>query len=386
MNNFYYYNPTKILFGEGMIERLRFELPDNARVLLVYGQGSIKKNGVYEQVIRALDGVEHWEFGGITPNPEYQQCLEAVRFGREMGVNFLLAIGGGSVIDAVKFISLCMYHDGVSPWNFLIGDSPKPSRAMPFGCVLTSPATGSEVNNAFVISDCTQKEKVTCHSYQSFPQFSVIDPSIATTLPKTQIANAIVDTFVHVLEQYVTVVDNSALLQDRQAEAILLTVKEIGPLLINHPENIKLWQTFSWCASQAMSGLINRGVSVDWSTHHISHHLTALYQIEHAKTLAIVLPGVWKALFSQKQEKLIQYGHRVWGLSGTSQEVARKACELTEQFFQQLGMPTRLSHYGLSGKEVAQAVTSRMFPDSQPLGNTGMLEQAVVKAILESRH
>lgn len=390
MNSFYYYNPTKIIFGAGMIERLKNELPKRARVLLVYGSGSIKSNGVYDQVVQALQEVEYFEFGGITPNPEYRDCIEASSFAKEHDVNFLLAVGGGSVIDAVKFISLCMCDASEegggksTPWDFLTGDKPKPSESIPFGCVLTAPATGSEINSGCVISDSSKELKLVCDTWHTYPKFSVIDPTVAMTLPERQIANGVVDSFVHVLEQYATSRQNS-LLQDRQAEAILLTVKEVGPKLVADKTDVHAWEALSWCASQAMSGLISRGVTVDWSTHHIAHHLTAVYGLDHAVTLAIVLPGVWEFQLGAKLSKLAQYGRRVWGLTGTEEEVARQAIKCTEDFFNELGVSSRFGDYGINAFEAAQSVTQRFTDMSTNLGENHAIDQTAIQQILESR-
>lgn len=384
MNNFYFYNPTKIIFGKGMIERLKFELPKDARVLLVYGTGSIKKNGVYQQVIQALSDFECHEFGGITPNPEYRDCLEATHFAKTNNINFLLAIGGGSVIDAVKFIALAMCDENESPWQFLSGETPIPSNSIPFGCVLTAPATGSEVNSGCVISDSQKQEKLSCSAWHTYPKFSVLDPSTAITLSEKQIANGIVDTFAHVLEQYATTVSN-ALLQDRQAEAILQSVIEIGPELLKNKTDQALWETFTWCSSQAMTGLISRGVPVDWSTHTIAHHLTALYGIDHARTLAIVMPGVWRHQMSEKRDKLAQYGRRVWGLSGKTKDVAEQAIDATEQFFIDLGVPTRLCDYQLKAEEVSETVGNRFNNMPAGLGESKSIDQQAIKSILLSR-
>lgn len=384
MNNFYYYNPTKILFGKGMIERLKFELPQDARVLLVYGTGSIKKNGVYGQVTQALSEVEYFEFGGITPNPEYCDCIEAVNFANEKNVNFLLAVGGGSVIDATKFIALAMCDTGGSPWGILTGEEQTPEKSIPFGCVLTAPATGSEVNSGCVISDSQKQEKLSCGAWHTYPKFSVLDPTTAFTLSEKQVANGIVDTFVHVLEQYVTS-PTGAILQDRQAEAVLLSVKELGPCLLQDRTNQALWESFTWCSSQAMSGLISRGVNVDWSTHEIAHHLTALYGIDHARTLAIVLPGLWRHELNAKQEKLAQYGRRVWGFSGTAKDVAEKAIDATESFFIDLGVPTTLSDYQLMEEEVASTVSNRFNDMKVGLGENKSIDQQAIREILLSR-
>ncbi len=367
-----------------MIERIKFELPKDARVLLVYGTGSIKKNNVYKQVTQALSAFEFLEFGGITPNPEYRDCMEAAQFAKANNINFLLAVGGGSVIDAVKFIALAMCDDNESSWQFLSGERPVPSNSIPFGCVLTAPATGSEVNSGCVISDSPKQEKLSSGAWHTYPKFSVLDPTAAFSLPKKQIANGIVDTFVHVLEQYATTVSN-AILQDRQAEAILQSVIEIGPELLKNHSDQTLWESFSWCSSQAMTGLISRGVPVDWSTHIIAHHLTALYNIEHARTLAIVMPGVWRHQMSEKRDKLAQYGRRVWGLSGSTQDVAEKAIEETERFFIELGVSTRLQDYQLNAEEVANTVSNRFNNMPSGLGESQSIDQQAIKTILLSR-
>lgn len=383
MNNFYSYNPTKILFGQGMIERLRFELPQGARVMMVYGTGSIKNNGCYEQVVSALSDVDFVEYGGITPNPQYQDCLNAAQFALHNRVDFLLAVGGGSVIDATKFIAMAMCNEQETPWHFLTGATPAPSKSIPFGCVLTAPATGSESNCGCIISDDKTQQKLTSGAWHTYPQFSVIEPSFAATLPQTQIANGLIDTFIHVLEQYVTTTGN-AMLQDRQSEAILLTVKELAPLLLDKPDEQSHWNNLAWCASQAMSGALSRGVSVDWSTHEIAHHLTALYGIAHARTLTLVLPALWRHQMANKEGKLAQYGRRVWGIEGSDLQVAQEAIKATQAFFSQLGMPLKLSDYQLDSQEVAQQVSARFSQLNKVVGEHKTVDALAVKEILSA--
>ncbi len=357
MFNFVYYNPTKILFGKGMIAKLQTVVPQGSKVLLAYGGGSIKQNGVYDQVIEALKGYRIVEFGGIEPNPQYKTCMRAVEVAKKEGVDFLLAVGGGSVLDAVKFIAAAARYRGDEPWDILTRGA-EITDALPLGCVLTLPATGSESNPNAVISRAETGEKLAFADDHVFPRFAVLDPETTFSLPERQIANGVVDAFVHVMEQYLTY-DVNAPLQDRFAESILLTLIEEGPKALAEPRNYEVRANLMWAATLALNTLIGKGVPQDWTTHQIGHELTALHGIDHARTLSIILPAVMKHQRAFKGDKIVQYGRRVWGIEVREREEAiDRAIEATVAFFRRLGMPVCLADVGLTPKDVAAAVTA----------------------------
>lgn len=358
MNNFTYRNPTKIIFGKGQIATLKNEIPKNAKVLLLYGGGSIKKNGIYEQVITALQDYEVVEFGGVPANPEYQVAMKAVELIKKENINYMLAVGGGSVIDAAKFISIAIKYTGNDPWDLLINRI-QPVASMPFGVVLTLPATGSEMNSVFVLSRREQKEKRSLSSPLLFPQFSVLDPTVVVSIPKRQLVNGIIDAFNHTLEQYMTY-PIGADLQDRFAESILSTLINNAVKIIENQEDYKIAANFMWSCTMALNGLISQGVPTDWAIHAIGHELTALYGIDHARTLAIVGMPHYRYHFKAKKEKLVQYAERVWNISqGTEEEKAMKAIEKTEAFYHLLGVRTRLSEYTNDFEMAAEEIQKR---------------------------
>jgi NADP-dependent alcohol dehydrogenase len=386
MNNFYYRNPTKIIFGKGMIANIANEIPKDAKVLILYGSGSIKKNGVYEQVTIALNEFEVVEFGGIPANPTYEKCMDALDFMHKEEVTYLLAVGGGSVIDAAKFLALSFYvKTSDKPWDMMRDNSKAPTEALPLGAILTLSATGSEMNNGFVISREETKEKLTCGSFYIYPQFSVLDPETTYFLSKRQLRNGLVDIFIHVVEQYVTT-DNNTPLQDRQAEAILSTVLEISDDVMSLQNDYNSRASMMWCATQALNGLINRGVIMDWSTHDIGHKLTAQYGLAHAETIGIILRGVWENQFQNKLGKLAQFGERVWGFTGSEEERAQKAIEATENFFNKIGMDTHFSNYDIDGEAAAELIASLyMNDDTTNLGESSELSSNVIRSIVASR-
>jgi NADP-dependent alcohol dehydrogenase len=352
MNNFEFYNPVRILFGRGQIEKLSELLPYGKRVLLLYGGGSIFKNGVYDQVKKAAKNIEWFEFGGIEPNPSHETCMKAVELIRKEKIDFALAVGGGSVIDATKYIVAAVYYKG-DPWEILSKDG-KIEKALPFGTILTLPATGTEMNANSVISRKSINEKLAFSSVNVMPQFSILDPVTAASLPKIQVANGIVDSFVHVLEQYMTF-PAGAPLQDRMAEAILMTLIEEGPKVYKNPADYDAMANLMWCSTMALNGIISRGVHEDWVTHMIGHELTAFHGIDHARTLAIVLPGVWKVFKKEKKEKLIQYAQRVWSIeNGDKDRMVEQAIDNTVEFFESLGIGTRLSSYNVPEETIGK--------------------------------
>ena len=369
INNFTFYNPTRIVFGSGSIAKLHKLVPKKSRVLLLYGGGSILKNGIYDQVVTALKKRDVFEFGGIEPNPDYDTLMKAVKLVKKKKVDFLLAVGGGSVIDGTKFISVASTYEGDDPWQIVAGDALKEiKKAVPFGTVLTLPATGSEMNHNAVISRRSTQEKRSFGSDLVFPQFSILDPETTYSLPQKQIRNGIVDAFVHVLEQYLTY-PVGQIVQDRQAEALLLALIEVAPKALQIPPDYDARANYMWACTNALNHLINRGVPEDWATHDIGHELTALYGLEHAETLAAVLPWLMWYKRKQKQAKLLQYGYRVLDIKTQKySERIDQTIEATAEFFHSLGMPTTLTAYGIDPDEAAEKVAERLDARGWQLG------------------
>ena len=357
MQNFTFYNPTRILFGTGRIANIAREIPTGARVLITYGGGSIVKTGTLAEVKAALNGFTVFEFGGIEPNPTYETLMKAVELARRENIDFLLAVGGGSVIDGTKFIAAAIPFVG-EPWDILAKRA-KISSAISFGSVLTLPATGSEMNNGAVITKRASNDKLAFSNSLLFPRFSVLDPTKTYTLPARQVANGVVDAFVHITEQYLTYPAN-AKVQDRFAEGLLLTLIEDGPKALLEPENYDVRANLMWTATLALNGLIGAGVPNDWATHMLGHELTALHGLDHAQTLAVVLPAMLQVRRSEKRGKLLQFAERVWGLSdGDENARIDQAIERTRQFFESLQVPTRLSGYGI-GKDAIPALMAQL--------------------------
>lgn len=353
MNNFNLHTPTRILFGKGAISELRAQIPADAHVLITYGGGSVKKNGVLDQVYAELKGLDVLEFSGIEPNPTYETLMKAVEVVRQQKVTFLLAVGGGSVLDGTKFIAAAAnYPADIDPWNILLTHGNDVKSAIPMGSVLTLPATGSESNKGAVVSRSETGDKQAFMSEHVQPVFAVLDPVYTYTLPPRQVANGVVDAFVHTVEQYITYPVN-AKVQDRFAEGILLTLVEDGPIALKEPENYDVRANVMWAATMALNGLIGAGVPQDWATHMLGHELTAMHGLDHAQTLAVVLPSLLNEKRNEKRGKLLQYAERVWNITeGSEEERIDAAIEATRNFFEQMGAPTRLSAYGLDGSTI----------------------------------
>ena len=382
MLNFDFHNPTRILFGEGQIERLARLVPANARVLVLYGGGSIRANGTYDAVMSALKDHTVFEFGGIEPNPSYETLSQAIALVKRENVDFLLAVGGGSVIDGTKFVAAGAKLDD-DPWTILEQHAKNVRAALPFGAVLTLPATGSEMNSGSVITKKATQEKFAFMSRLVFPQFAILDPTRTYTLPARQVGNGIVDAFVHVMEQYMTLSGNTKV-QDRFAEGLLQTLVEEGPRALAEPENYEVRANLMWTATLALNGLIGAGVTQDWATHMIGHELTALYGLDHAQTLAVVLPSMLRERRDAKRAKLLQYAARVWDLrDGDDDARIEAAIARTEDFFRSVGVPTRLADYGL-GKDVVPAVVNALEAHGMTkLGETGEVTLEVSRKVLE---
>ncbi|MBX9446735.1 alcohol dehydrogenase [Dickeya chrysanthemi] len=357
MQNFTLHTPTKILFGEGQIAALADQIPADARILITYGGGSIKKNGVFDQVINALKGHNVLEFSGIEPNPTYETLMKAVEIVRKEKIDFLLAVGGGSVADGTKFIAAAAnYTAADDPWHILQTWGAQVETALPLGVVLTLPATGSESNSGAVITRKSSGDKQAFMNPLVCPRFAILDPVVTYTLPERQIANGVVDAFIHTVEQYLTYpVD--AKVQDRFAEGLLLTLIEEGPRALKEQQNYNVRANVMWSATMALNGLIGAGVPQDWSTHMLGHEITAMHGLDHAQTLAIVLPAMLNERRIQKREKLLQYAERVWNLrDGTEDQRIDAAIAATRAFFEQMGVPTRLSDYQLDGSSIPALV------------------------------
>ena len=381
MQNFTFHNPTRIVFGENQISQLAKLVPADARILFTYGGGSIKKNGVYDQVVDALKDRPLFEFGGIEPNPRYETLMRAAATVKENHLDFLLAVGGGSVIDGTKFIAAAVEFDG-EPWNILANHAPVTS-ALPLGCVLTLPATGTESNGNSVITRASTQEKLSFGSPLVYPQFAILDPTTTYSLPPRQMANGVVDAFVHIMEQYLTFpVD--AKVQDRFAEGLLLTLIEEGPRSLQEPTNYAVRSNVMWAATMALNGLIGVGVPQDWATHMIGHEITALHGLDHAQTLAIVLPAVMQHQRQQKRDKLIQYGRRVWNLQHADEDqLIDAAIAATRQFFEQMGTPTRLRDYQIETASIDKLVAQLQSHNLLKLGEHGDITLDASRRILE---
>lgn len=381
MKNFSFQNTTQIHFGEDQITALSNAIPKTARVLVTYGGGSIKTNGVYDQVSKALSKHTWFEFSGIEPNPSYDTLMKAQDLIREHDIDFLLAVGGGSVVDGTKFIAAAALYEGDDPWDFVAkGQAIK--NALPIGCVLTLPATGSESNVGAVVT--RDGNKLPFHSPFVRPIFAVLDPAVTLSLSDRQISNGVVDAFVHTMEQYLTYSVNGKV-QDRFAEGLLLTLIEEGPkaLAADTANNLDVRGNIMWAATMALNGLIGAGVPQDWSTHMIGHELTGAYNIDHARTLSIVLPAVMKVCTDAKREKLLQYAERVWNLTeGEESSRIERAIELTEQFFETMQVPTRLSHVDLGEAEIEGLIEKLIQHGMTKLGEHGTTTPEVSRKIL----
>ncbi|MCQ1058045.1 iron-containing alcohol dehydrogenase [Photobacterium sp. ZSDE20] len=381
MDKFTYQNPTRIHFGEGQIAAITNDIPQDKKVLVIYGGGSIKKNGVYEQVEAALSEHNWGEFAGVEPNPQYDTLMKAVKKIKDEGFDYLLAVGGGSVVDGTKFIAAAAAYQGEDPWNILAQQHPVES-ALPLGCVLTLPATGSESNMGAVVS--RGKDKLAFMTPKVQPLFAVLDPTTTLSLSPRQVANGVVDAYVHVMEQYLTFPAN-AKVQDRFAEGLLLNLIEEGPKALATPDDIDVRANIMWTATQALNGLIGVGVPQDWTTHMIGHELTGNYGIDHARTLSIVLPAVMRERREDKEGKLLQYAERVFGITeGSTDERIEQAISHTIAFFKQMEVPTSLSDIELGTADIDTLVTSLERHGMKALGERGNITISDSRAILEA--
>jgi NADP-dependent alcohol dehydrogenase len=381
MQNFTFHNPTKIIFGEGQIAALDAEIPRDARVLITSGGGSIKSNGVLAQVQAALGERAWFVFSGIEPNPAYETLMQAVAMAREKDIDFLLAVGGGSVIDGTKFIAAALKFEG-EPWDILEKQA-QVHDAMPFGSVLTLPATGSEMNSGGVISHRARGDKLAFNSEATYPRFSVLDPTTTYSLPPGQIANGVVDAFVHIVEQYLTY-PVGASVQDRFAEGLLITLTEVGPQALAEPRNYGVRANLMWTATLALNGLIGAGVPQDWATHMLGHEITALHGLDHAQTLAIVLPAMLSVRREEKREKLLQYAERVWNITrGSEDDRIAGAITATRVFFERLSVGTRLRDYDIGGSTIGTLVAKLEEHGMTALGERGGVTPDVARKVYQ---
>lgn len=375
---FSYYNPTRIQFGAGQITAVAKLIPADKRVLVTYGGGSIKKNGVFEQVQQALKAHEWFEFSGIEPNPTIETLDKAVAVARDKKIDFILAVGGGSVIDGSKYIAAAILYDG-DGWDILEGKH-KVTKAVPLGAVLTLPATASESNPTAVISRAATASKRAFSSPAVYPQFAILDPETMATLPRRQLANGLVDSFIHTCEQYVTH-PVGALVQDGYSEALLRSLKKLIESFDDH--NTPAWrENLMWAANQALNGLIGLGVPQDWATHRIGHEITAMFGVDHARTLTIVQPALFRELLPEKTEKLAQMGRNVFGLAEGA-DLAERTITAIEELYRSVGMPVRFSDCDIKGTDtVSRLVNALKTQGMVALGEYGNITPEVSEKIL----
>jgi len=390
MNNFIFNNPVKLIFGKGQIARLSEEIPEGIKIMMTYGGGSIKKNGVYDQVMAALEKCkcDVIEFGGIEANPDYSTLMKAVKICKDRKVDMILAVGGGSVIDGTKFIALATKYKGDDPWDILIKQA-HVDEALPFGSVLTLPATSSEMNNGGVVSRRETKDKYAFGSPLTYAKFSILDPEVIYSLPKCQIANGIVDIFSHILEQYLTF-DNKAMVMDRWAEGLLTTLIELAPKITKEERSYDDCANYMLTGTMGLNGFISMGVTQDWATHMIGHELTAQKGLDHGQTLAIVYPGTMTVMRKEKKEKLLRYAANVWNIkkgkdgSKDSDAIIDAVIEKTDEFFRSTGQKTRLSEYGID-HGIINTIANKFKSENWNIGENGIVTPSKVREILENR-
>ena len=382
MENFIFQNPVKLIMGKGMIARLAKEIPSDKRIMITFGGGSVKKNGVYDQVKEALKNHFTVEFWGIEPNPAIETLRKAIALGKEEKVDYLLAVGGGSVVDGTKFIAGAALYDG-DPLEMVYTRAAKVKAALPLGCILTLPATGSEMNGNAVVTRWETKDKMGMFSELMRPAFSILDPETTYSLPARQVGNGVVDAMVHILEQYMTYPVNGKV-QDYYAESLLKILMEDGPQALTDPVNYDVRANIMWAATQALNGTLSLGMPGDWSIHAIGHQITALYGLDHAQTLAIVLPAVWSYKKAQKKAKLLQYADHVLGIKeANDDQCATLAIEKTRSFFESMGVSTRFSAYALDATAIPAIVEKLRQHGRLKLGEHGDITPDDVAQLLQ---
>lgn len=382
MENFEFVSPTKVIFGNGMIKELKNNIPKGRKILITYGGGSIKKNGVYEQVIKALEGYNYKEFGGIEPNPKFETLMKAVEIVKNEEIDFLLSVGGGSTLDGTKFIAAAAKFEG-DPWDILSKEA-FVDDAVELASVITLPATGSEMNNGAVISRLSTNEKLAFHSTKTYPKFSIIDPQTTFSLPVKQTVNGIIDTFVHTMEQYATY-DVNTPLQDSWALGLIKTLVEEAPKVLKNPEDYDARANVFWCATCGLNYWMSCGVVQDWATHMIGHELTAFYGIDHGQSLAIIMPGLWRNQKENKKNKLAKMAREVWGFEGeNNDEAADFNIKKTEEFFNSIGMKTKLSDYGINAHDAAEKIRERFKSRTTKIGERCQIDADTAYEIVKN--
>jgi NADP-dependent alcohol dehydrogenase len=383
MENFTYFNPTRILFGRGQIAAIDNELPPGAKVLLLAGGGSIRSNGVHAQVRAALGRRVVHEFFGVEANPDYDTLMKAVEIVRAEKIGWILPVGGGSVLDGAKFVAAAVPYAG-DPWEILTTRGSKLKEALPIGAVLTLPGTGSEANGAAVISRRSIREKLAFIHALVFPRFSVLDPETTMTLPERQISNGVADAFTHVIEQYLTYPANAAI-QDRFAESVMRVLIDEGPGSVRDSRDYDARANVVWAATWALNGAIGAGVPQDWASHMIGHELTALHGIDHARTLAVVVPSLLNVQRVSKGAKLLQYGERVWGIrEGSDDARIDAAIARTRAFYESLGLRTRLSDYNVKADTAGEVARRLKARGLVKIGERSDITPEVVEKILRA--
>ncbi len=378
MKNFIFQNPTKLVFGKGQISKLTELIPTDVNVMITFGGGSVKKNGVYKQVTASLEGREYIEFWGIEANPKVETLRKAIVLGKEKNINFLLAVGGGSVLDGTKLVAAGI-ASGKDAWDIVL--SGMAETQIPFASVMTVPATGSEMNGGAVISRGETQEKYSFGG--DYPRFSILDPEVTYSLSEHQIACGLADAYSHVLEQYMTTPGQSRIM-DRWAEGLLLSIIEIAPKIKENPRDYDLMADYMLAATLALNDFIRMGITQDWATHQIGHELTALHGVTHGHSLAIVFPATLLVLREQKQAKLVQYAERIFNITeGSDQARAEKAIEKTEQFYRSLGLTTRLSELNI-GNETIEIIAKRFNERGVAFGENRNVTGDVAREILKN--
>lgn len=363
MQNFVFRNPTKLIFGKGQLEQLKTEIPQfGKKVLLVYGGGSIKRNGIYDNVISILKDInaEVFELTGVEPNPRVSTVKKGIQICKENGVEFILAVGGGSVIDCTKAIAAGSKYDG-DVWD-IVTKKTFANEALPFGTVLTLAATGSEMNAGSVITNWETNEKYGWGSPVTFPQFSILDPVHTTSVPKDQTIYGMVDIMSHVLEQYFHHGTNTEL-QDRYCEAVLKTVIETAPKLLSDLENYEHRETILYCGTMALNGILAMGVKGDWATHNIEHAVSAVHDIPHGGGLAILFPNWMKHVVEENVSRFKQFAIRVFNVETdgkTDREIALEGIQALRQFWTSIEAPVTLSDYAIGENEIDLMVDKAM--------------------------
>ena len=386
MLNFVFENPTKILFGKDQLTKLAKEIKKcHQRILLIYGGGSIKKTGLYDQVTAILkeNNIFYVEQPGVQVNPRIDSVREGIKLCRENDLGMILAVGGGSVIDCAKTIAAGFYYTG-DPWDFFTNTA-RITDALPVGVVLTLAATGSEMNVNAVINNQETQEKIGIGSRHLIPRFAILDPEFTFTVPPAQTAAGIADIMSHVFEQYFSSNDG-AFLQDRMCESVLKTCIHYGPIAIKEPNNYEARANLMWSSTIGLNGLLSTGKATDWATHNIEHELSALYDMTHGLGLAILTPHWMEYVLDETTvKKFAEYARNVWEVQGTDDdfETARQGIKLTRQFFQSLGLGSKLSEQGVTEDSLAGMAAKAA---SSPLGRFKKLDQNDVFKILKAAY